>query len=114
MTPTSPAQTKFELREKQILKNYRSKKMAVAQKHRSFPNLTPTPNRFLAYKWNGSQLRLFSKIYIYNYQLNNLNETYVNLIIRDQKNYQTHRKRINAIKSTSNNSSFYYTRIIIA
>jgi len=26
--------------------------MAVSQKHRSFPTLTPTPNRFLAFKWD--------------------------------------------------------------
>lgn len=28
--------------------------MALAQRHKSFPNLTPTPNRFLAHKWDKS------------------------------------------------------------
>jgi hypothetical protein len=26
--------------------------MASAQRHKSFPNLTPTPNRLLAFKWD--------------------------------------------------------------
>lgn len=35
--------------------NSRNRKMAVAQRHKSFPLITPTNNRYLAFKWDRNE-----------------------------------------------------------